>query len=195
MPSKTIVFVCCCLFAITLRSASSAQHEVDFNRDVRPILADKCFLCHGPDEAARKADLRLDVEEDAHQHAMVPNSLDDSEAWQRIISQDKDTVMPPPESHKDLSDNEKAVIKRWIESGAQYDLHWSFRKVSKPDPPNVDDARFDQSAIDKFIWHAMKSRGLEPSPRASNESLIRRVTLDLTGLPPTQIRRHKRVSC
>jgi len=162
------------------------QDKVDFNRDVRPILSDKCLLCHGPDEAGRKADLRLDIEEEAHAYAIVPKSLEDSEVWQRIVSDDSETVMPPPESHKDLSEAEKSLIKRWIESGAQYDSHWSFRKVSKPEPPQVADPRFAQTAIDKFVWKAMKSRGLQPSPQASKKSLIRRVTLDLTGLPPTQ---------
>ena len=185
MPNKTSVFVCFCLFAISLGSSLIGQEEVDFNRDIRPILSDKCFQCHGPDEAARKAELRLDVGEDAHDNAFVPSSLDDSEAWQRIVSDDKDTVMPPPKSHKDLSDEEKTKIKRWIESGAQYDLHWSFRKVAKPDPPKVVDLRFARSAIDKFVWQAMKSRGMEPAPQATRESLIRRVTLDLTGLPAT----------
>ena len=166
-------------------SDSGFQQKIDFNRDIRPILSDNCFQCHGPDEAARAADLRLDSPEIAHESAFVPGSLDDSEAWQRILSDDEDSVMPPPESHKQLDEKQKELLKAWIQAGAKYQKHWAFRKISKPSIPRSENPRFAQS-IDAFVYQAMKSQGLSPSPPAERYSLIRRVTLDLTGLPPSR---------
>ena len=162
------------------------QRQIDFSRDIRPILSDNCFQCHGPDEASREAGLRLDVASEANESAFVPGSLDDSEAWQRIISDDPDSLMPPPDSHKQLDDDQKNLIKGWIEAGARYQKHWAFRTISKPKVPKVDDPRFSESPLDGFVYRAMKSRGLGPAPIAERHHLIRRVTQDLTGLPPTR---------
>ncbi len=162
-----------------------AQEQIDYSRDIRPLLSDKCFHCHGPDEAGRKANLRLDIESDAHDYAFVPGSLDDSDAWQRIVSDDKDEVMPPPKSHKELTQKEKDLIKSWIESGAKFQDHWAFTQPKKSTVPQVADPRFSRTPIDSFVYQAMKSQGLSPSARAKKATLIRRVSLDLTGLPPT----------
>ncbi|MEM7783895.1 MAG: DUF1553 domain-containing protein [Planctomycetota bacterium] len=163
----------------------SAEEQIDFNRDIRPILADKCFQCHGPDEADRAADLRLDEEASAQDFAFVPGDVENSEGWLRIISTDPEEVMPPPEIHKDLEPAEKELIKKWIQSGAKFEVHWSFQKIASPKKPTVDDPRFARTAIDSFVYQRMRSQGLHPSPPATKEALIRRVTLDLTGLPPT----------
>lgn len=173
------------LGVLSFTTIISAQESVDFNRDVRPILSDKCYHCHGPDAESREASLRLDVAADAHVGAFVPGNLDDSEAWRRILSEDKDEIMPPPESHKQLDEAEKEIIQRWIVAGAKYERHWSFRKIEAPSVPAVQEPRFSKSAIDAFVFQAMTSHGLKPSARATKAALIRRVTLDLTGLPPT----------
>ena len=185
MAKIGVVSAVCCAMVLQFASLGNAQQQVEFNRDIRPILSDKCFLCHGPDEAGRKSDFRLDIESDAHEFAFVPDSLEDSEAWQRINSDDPSEIMPPPEIHKQLTPQETELIKTWIESGAKYQDHWAFRKPVKPEVPKVTDPRFSQTAIDAFIFQAMKSRGLNPSARADKATLIRRVSLDLTGLPPT----------
>lgn len=181
-PLHGIVFA---LVATIGFSSLSADEQVDFNRDIRPILSDKCFLCHGPDDSGRQADLRLDLEESAHEFAFVPGSLADSEAWSRIISDDTDSIMPPPHSHKQLDEAEKNLFKRWIESGAEYKQHWSYLSVIRPEVPSVATERFSNAAIDAFVFQCMQIDGLKPSEEAKREVLIRRVTLDLTGLPPT----------
>ena len=173
--------VCLCLFSMTWHSATWAEPTVSFARDIRPILSDSCFACHGPDENERQADLRLDVGSSAYEmNAVVPGNLNDSELWQRITSDDADAVMPPPKFHKPLNDEQRDLIRRWIEAGAQYEQHWSFvapNKVAVPDG-------FD-NPIDAFIKRGLDDAGLKFSPRADRRTLIRRVTLDLTGLPPT----------
>ena len=172
-----------------LGSAALADEpdRVLFNRDVRPILSAHCLACHGFDEKTREADLRLDVAEGATAdlggyHAIVPGRPDDSEAWQRIIATDPDEAMPPADFQKPLSDEQKDVLKRWIEQGAEYQQHWSFITPTKPTVPDVNGAG---NPIDAFIQSRLKSEGLAPAEEASSEVLTRRVTLDLTGLPPT----------
>jgi len=161
--------------------AAPADKPLTYNRDIRPILSDKCFACHGFDAKHREADLRLDTEEGAYAkndgvQAIVPGDLAQSEAWLRIVSADKDDVMPPPKSHKTLTDAEKATIKKWIEQGAQYQKHWAYEAPVK--------ASAGQS-IDSFIAARLKDEGLAWSPEADRETLIRRVSFSLTGLPPT----------
>ncbi len=177
------------LLAITFSWAISpailAQEKVDFRRDIRPILSDKCFLCHGPDSADRKADLRLDTQEGAHEDAIVPGNLDESEFWLRITSDDASDKMPPANSHKELDKKEIELLRNWILQGAKYEQHWAYRKPIQPEVPKIEDSRFSKTAIDSFIYKRMLQAGLKPSSRAQKESLIRRVTLDLTGLPPT----------
>ncbi len=152
-----------------------------YNRDVRPILSDKCFACHGPDAAKRKAKLRLDIRESAiARKAFVPGKPNLSEAIKRILSHDADEQMPPPESKLEkLTPGEVATISRWITAGAKYEPHWSF--IAPQAAPVAKGA----SPIDSFVREALQKRGLKPQPEASRETLIRRLSFDLTGLPPT----------
>ncbi len=152
----------------------------DFNRDIRPILSDKCFSCHGFNEEDRKADLRLDTEEGAFvdlggYKAFVAGKPDDSEAWLRIDTDDEDDIMPPPKSHKELTADEKKLIKEWINEGAKYEIHWAYQPLVKPPAKN----------IDVFIEAQLKKKGLKLSPQADRATLVRRLYLDLLGLPPT----------
>jgi len=170
---------------------SSAQ-EVDFARDIRPILSDKCFFCHGPDEEHRKAKLRLDQKEDAFAdkdgiRAFVAGSADDSESWHRIISEDPDALMPPPKVKKPLSKKEIELIRKWIESGAEWTEHWSFVAPKKPTPPAVGGGleKEIRNPIDQFILNEIMGEPVKPSPEADKRTLLRRITFDLTGLPPT----------
>jgi hypothetical protein len=166
---------------------------VDFNWDVRPILSNNCFRCHGPDAEARKAGLRLDrrdaatgeLPETRGKFAIVPGSPADSELIRRISSADPDVVMPPPSTHLALQAKDVDVLRAWIEQGAEYKPHWSYLAPEKLAPPS---SRFDArapSAIDRFVLARLEREGLEPSPEADRETLINRVTLTLTGLPPT----------
>jgi hypothetical protein len=173
------------LFLSTLAGATlhaaQPQPQISFNRDVRPILSENCFACHGFDPKHRQADLRLDTfagatEDHDGSRGIVPGDLTQSAAWQRIISTDPDEVMPPPKSHKPpLSPAQRTILKTWIEQGAKYERHWSF-EPPKPSPG---------SSIDSFIQDRLAQEKLSPSPAASPATLIRRVSLDLTGLPPT----------
>ncbi len=164
-------------------STSWPDDKIRYNRDVRPILANHCFACHGPDEDAREADLRLDHRSNAvDTGAIVPGKFEESEMINRIVSTDDDERMPPPDFKKQLTDAQKEVLKRWIAGGAKYELHWSFVTPQKPTPPTVVGAK---NSIDRFIQGQLIKQGLKPSPIADRETLIRRVTLDLTGLPPT----------
>ncbi|MDG1363370.1 MAG: DUF1553 domain-containing protein [Akkermansiaceae bacterium] len=170
-----------------LLSAPGAWAKLEFNRDVRPILSDKCFACHGFDAKTRKAGLRLDTEEGAYflkdgVQAIKPGALQESEVWHRITHDDEDELMPPPESNKSLTGGEKEVLKRWIEDGAKYQPHWAFVPPKKRTPPVVSGAR---NPIDQFIGARLEEEELSFSPEADRRTLIRRVTLDLTGLPPT----------
>ena len=182
-PGLALVLFSC--FGLVGRAEESST--VSFHHEVRPVLSDACFACHGFDEKTREADLRLDTAEGAYADlggyaAFVPGNPEKSEAWLRILSDDKDDVMPPPEHHRQLTDREKETLKKWIEQGAEYAEHWSFTSVEKPTPPaEVGTA----NPIDQFIRKRLANEGLEPAPEADKETLIRRVTLDLTGLPPT----------
>lgn len=159
--------------------------EVRFGRDVRPILADRCFTCHGPDAGARRAELRLDERESALR-VIVPGSPEKSELWRRVSSGDPDDVMPPPESPKPrLSPAEREVVRRWIEAGAVYEAHWAFEAPTRPELPRVREGEWARNEIDVFILSGLERAGLKPSSEADRETLCRRVFLDLTGLPPT----------
>jgi hypothetical protein len=165
---------------------------IDYNLHVKPILSDKCFLCHGPDKNnGQKAGLNLSFSEGAlaklkdGKHAIVPGSLSKSELYNRIITTDEDLVMPTKASHRVLTDYEKAVLTRWIEQGAIYKPHWAFIAPQKVKLPEVADKSWPRNAIDYFILNKLDAAGLKPAPQADKETLLRRVTLDLTGLPPT----------
>ncbi|RYD35544.1 MAG: DUF1549 domain-containing protein, partial [Verrucomicrobiaceae bacterium] len=174
------------LLIISLPAAISAG-EVSFNRQILPILSDKCFHCHGPDAAHREADLRLDVREDAVMDAIVPGKSADSEAILRILSKDPDEVMPPPKSHLTLTQGEKDLLKQWIDEGAEYEPHWSFIAPSAVVAvPDVTDKAWPRNDIDRFVLARLDAEKMKPSPEASRERWLRRAAFDLTGLPPSQ---------
>ncbi len=156
-----------------------------YSRDIRPLLSDKCFVCHGPDVSTRESDLRLDTFEFATQDLggyapIVPGDLEASEIWYRIQAEDPDELMPPRSTHKDpFTESELAKIKRWIEAGAEYEEHWAFV------PPSHGVSSTSPSAIDGYVQAELKVHGLEPSPQADAAVLVRRLMLDITGLPPT----------
>jgi len=169
---------------LTARTGVSADAGVEFNRDIRPILAAKCYACHGPDGDKRKADLRLDVRAEALKKAIKPGSPESSGLWNRITSDDADEVMPPPSSPKPLTDSERDLLRRWIAEGAEYQGHWAFQAVRRSPPPPARDTEGVVNPIDLFIRHELDKRGLKPAPEADPATLIRRASLDLTGLPP-----------
>jgi hypothetical protein len=178
--------------ALVVTSAAGAE-PVSYAYQVRPILSDKCFACHGPDAAKRESGLRLDTAEGATAplkespgSAIVPSDPATSVAWQRILSDDPEQVMPPPKSHLTLSDGERTLIRRWIEEGAKYEPHWAFQplpeSVTVPQPA---DSEWPRETMDRFILARLEKEGLKPSPAADPLRWLRRVSLDLTGLPPT----------
>jgi Protein of unknown function (DUF1553)/Protein of unknown function (DUF1549)/Planctomycete cytochrome C len=155
---------------------------VNFVRDVRPILAKNCFGCHGPDEKARKAKLRLDVEESA-KAVIVPGDVDASDLVKRITAEGDDR-MPPPKTGPALPPEQVEVLTRWVKQGAKWGRHWAFEKPVRPSPPEVKLSGWPQNAIDRFVLARLEAEGLKPSPEADKYTLARRVALDLTGLPP-----------
>ena len=178
-------------FAIVLCVSSGAAYAAEqlpevvrFNRDIRPILSNNCFLCHGPDEGRRKAKLRLDVEVVAKKEVIVAGKLLESELWARITATDVEERMPPLKSKKELTPHQIALIKKWIEQGAKYEGHWAFIAPKSPALPQSK-TKWGHNPIDNFIANKLGANGLKPSPEAAKEILIRRVTFDLTGLPPT----------
>jgi hypothetical protein len=169
--------------------ASTNDVVVTFNRDIRPILSEACFPCHGFDSGKRKADLRLDIPEGAAavrngQQIIKPGDLAGSELWRRVNSKDPRIVMPPPDSNKRLKPQEIAVLGRWIEQGAAYQKHWALVPPVRPTIPAVKHGKWPRNDIDRFILATLEGRKLKPAADAAKETLIRRVTLDLTGLPP-----------
>ncbi len=170
-----------------------ARETIDFSRDIRPILARHCLKCHGPDDAKRASGLRLDDRSAAlgrsktGNHAIVPNKPDESELIARIGSTDPTEIMPPPETRDSLSKAEKSMLSSWIVGGANYSDHWSFVKPLKPNPPEAVGlpVGWQESPIDRFIYANLDKNGLRPQPQADRNALIRRVSLDLIGLPPT----------
>jgi hypothetical protein len=167
----------------------SGKPAVDFSRDVRPILSAKCFQCHGPDDKARKAGLRLDVRDAAvasrkGRRAIVPGKTDQSKLLYRVRA-DEDEVMPPPKVGKRLSNQEIATLQNWIEQGAPYAQHWAYLKPVRPRPPVVKEKTWPLNPIDSFILARLEQEGIRPAPAADRYSLVRRLSLDLTGLPPT----------
>ena len=163
---------------------------VDFARDIRPLLSDNCFACHGPDAKQRKADLRLDTREGALAYidgtsAVVPGKPSESELIRRVTTDDEDDLMPPPDSGKKLDATQKALLQRWIAEGAEYELHWSYKPVTRPMPPRVKNGSFVLNDIDRFVLATLRTKGHEPAREADRRTLIRRLSFDLTGLPPT----------
>lgn len=169
------------------------SEPIDYNIHVRPILSDKCFACHGPDEAKQKAGLRLDIAAAAYgelpetpgKFAIKPGNLRNSEFFHRIVSTDPDYIMPTPGSHLSLTAREKAILIKWIDDGARYKPHWAFTKIEEPEPPKVKDQARVENDIDRFILSRLEKEQLTLAGRAAKELLLRRLSLDLTGLPPT----------
>ena len=170
-------------------TARRPDPAVEFNRDIRPILSDKCFACHGPDENKRMSPLRLDTRDGAladlgGRFAILPGDAEGSGLISRVNSADSLTRMPPSYSGKSLSDHEKELLRSWIDQGAHWQNHWSFRPPVRPEPPAVSDPEWLRNPIDRFVLARLEGTGLKPSPEADPAALIRRVSLDLTGFPP-----------
>lgn len=169
----------------------AGAESVDFTRDIRPLLSDKCYKCHGPDASTREADLRLDTEAgafaelDEGYHAIVQGKPEESEVVWRIETDDQEDLMPPPDSDLSLSPEEKQLIRQWIAEGAEWKRHWAFEPVVRPALPEVSNSDWSRNGLDRFILARLDAEGLKPSPEADRASLIRRLSLDLTGLPPT----------
>lgn len=167
--------------------------QISYNFDIRPILSDKCFACHGPDPNKREAGLRLDIEEDAFKalkenpgaHALVAGKPELSEVFLRISTKDTSLLMPPPNSNLKLNSREVKLIEKWIKQGAKYETHWSFTRPKKSKLPSIDDTQWPKNEIDYFILNKMEQKGLEPNQIAEKEHLLKRLSLDLTGLPPS----------
>ncbi len=169
---------------------SAATGDISFNHDIRPLLSSRCFACHGPDAESREAGLRLDQadgDEGAIGFAIEPGSVEDSEMWSRITTDDESILMPPPESHlKPLSKTEQQLIRKWIESGADYEEFWAFALPTEPAVPEVKNSNWSDETIDQFVLRRLEAEGMSPSGEADARTLIRRATFDLTGLPPTR---------
>ncbi len=176
--------------ALLSTSAAAADSPVRFNRDIRPIMSDTCFRCHGPDQRARMAGLRLDIREEALRTTksgvtpIVPGQPDQSAIIQRIFAQNPAKIMPPQFAHKELSPAQKETIRRWVAEGAPYEKHWSYEAVVRPPVPEINGAKA-RNPIDAFIQERLQREGLQPSPEADRRTLLRRVTFDLNGVPPT----------
>ncbi len=179
-----------CVATSSARSTTGPA-KVDFNRDIRPIFSEHCYACHGPDENKRKAGLRLDLPEAAFKelksgnHALVAGDLTRSTLVARVSSNDLDEVMPPPKHNKPLKPEQIALLKQWVQEGAQWKKHWSFIPPERPALPAVKDRKWPRNAIDYFTLARLEKEKLPPNPEADKPTLIRRATLDLTGLPPT----------
>ncbi|RPI76329.1 MAG: DUF1549 domain-containing protein, partial [Planctomycetaceae bacterium] len=177
-----------------LQASRAAEPSIEFNRDIRPILSENCYACHGPDSRKRKADLRLDIEADAKRTldsgsiAIVPGKGSASELIARLVTADETAVMPPPETGKKLTAGQIDLLKRWIDQGAAWEGHWAFLPLKKQPPPTDaahDEVHFVRGPIDEFVLAGLRSQGLAHAPEADRVTLLRRAHFDLIGLPPT----------
>ena len=179
------------LAAVCCAAAMAQTAAVEFNRDIRPILSDKCYTCHGPDESKRKSKLRLDTEAGAKSDlgghfAIAPGNASNSELIRRVTSTDLARRMPPSYAGAArLTDREIDLLTRWVAQGAKWQKHWSFLPPVRPALPQIRDRNWPKSAIDHFVIARLEREGLKPSPEADRRTLLRRVSFDLTGLPPT----------
>ena len=185
-----------CSLGLTLAAAMSttaraagqgAPPPISFNRDIRPILSNNCFACHGPDEKQRETKFHFDTKEGAFAEdgIIVPGSAAGSMLVKRITNPDPKKRMPPPDSGHALTARQIELLRRWIDEGAKWDTHWAYTAPVRPDPPAVEKTDWVRNPIDRFILARLEREGLKPSPEADKATLLRRVTYDLTGLPPT----------
>ena len=189
-PAPMILTLSLGLFAAPSSYSALADNRIDFDREIRPILSEFCYACHGPDAKARKADLRLDRKEDAFRDrsgsaVIVPGKVAESELIARITSDDPDEMMPPPKFKKRPTAAQIERLRRWIAEGANWEGHWSYSLPSSNPTPPVQDERWVRNPIDRFVLARLESERLRPMPEADRATLIRRVSLDLIGLPPT----------
>ncbi|MEC7565315.1 MAG: DUF1553 domain-containing protein [Planctomycetota bacterium] len=189
MKTITIFFMMVLCACSTL---TAKQRRIDFTRDIKPILSDRCYKCHGPDGESREADLRLDLRASAQSalssmggQVIAPGKPNHSALYLRIADSDADFKMPPPESNLTLKPAEIALIRQWIQQGAPWDEHWSFELIRKPELPHLGKSRWIRNEVDRFILQRLKEEGLSPAAEAEPETLIRRLAFDITGLPPT----------
>jgi len=185
----TFLFAAAALFS-AMAPAHSASSQVDYSRDILPILSDNCYHCHGPDEKARKAKLRLDLKEGAFRvqdgvAVIAPGDTKKSELIRRITTKDADDVMPPLKSNRKLTPKQIELLTKWVDQGAKWGVHWAFVPPTRPAPPKVKNTKWPRNGLDYFVLNRLEKEGVSPAPPASREALIRRLTLDLTGLPPT----------
>lgn len=171
--------------SLRAQETAAANSTIDFNATIRPLLSDNCFFCHGPDAENRQSDLRLDVREDAINYGAIDTSDPlGSLLWERIMSDDPDLVMPPPESHKTLTADQKETLQTWLEEGAMYQEHWAYDRLTRPSLPELN-ADEETHPIDRFVRKKLESHGVSAAPQAPTWLLVRRYFLDLIGLPPT----------
>lgn len=186
MKTCTLHLVICFIVTVPLTARATEPVGLEYNRDIRPILADTCFACHGVDGAARQADLRLDLRQSAiDAGALEPGKPAESSLIERILTSDPELVMPPPKTHKKLTDAQKETLRKWVEQGAEYQPHWSLMAPEKKQPPAVKQGQWVRNPIDQFVLAKLDSAGLTPAPEADFYTLARRAALDITGLPPT----------
>jgi mono/diheme cytochrome c family protein len=186
MRRKVLVAVFALFSAARLPAADTAPKPVDYSREVQPILTAHCYACHGPDEGKRKAKLRLDQRDPVVKKAVKPGDAAHSTLIERIVSDDPDQLMPPPSSKKDrLTAAQIDVLRRWIDQGAKFDLHWSYAKPTRAALPAVKNRAWVRNSVDAFVAAGQEAHGLAPAPEADRVTLIRRLSFDLTGLPPT----------
>ena len=178
------------MLSLSGENRARAERPVDFDREVRPILSEHCYQCHGPDQKARKADLRLDQKADAFRDrkgyaVIVPGKVDDSEFIRRITSKEPDEMMPPPKFPKRLDAKQTALLRRWVAEGAKWEGHWSYILPTSVPTPSIKNPQWTRNPIDRFVLARLEAEGLQPTLEADRATLIRRVTLDLLGLPPS----------
>ncbi len=187
-PLRLLIALC---IALLSSAGLSADDKVDFNRDVRPILSKKCFACHGPDAEGREGGLRLDLRDvalaaaDSGARAIVPGKIDESELLRRVLTADEAERMPPVDVGEPLTKEQVTLLQRWIKQGANYAQHWSFVKPQRPELPQVENTAWPRNSIDHFVLARLEAVGLPPALQADRYTLIRRLSFDLRGLPPT----------
>jgi len=186
MKVKHVLAALLTVAAMTASGLARAEENVDFNRDIRPILARNCFACHGPDQGARKAELRLDQRAAALQAGVITaGKPEESELIARVYSEDPELRMPPADGERKLTEGEKRMLREWVAAGAKYDVHWSFLPPRQAPLPPVKQTDWPRHAIDHFVLARLEAKGLQPAAPADRYRWIRRVSLDITGLPPT----------